>query len=323
MKSIVIYHSWTGNTKQIAEAIYSGMKEISDECDIARMQDVNVDDLPYYDLIGLGSFVQSFQEPAVVTEFINSMADLKGKYGFTFCTHGTCAGVFISKMVTSLREKGLTIAGWNDWYGSGFIPMMPKPYYTDGHPDEIDLKEAREFGREIMERSQRIARGETQLIPELPEQEEYDKLYGAPITPQEIPGMLEFMAQMPKLKPIYNAEKCNYPKCTICMDNCPTQSINLSESPQISYESCGPCLIWFCEQLCPTGAIEVDWGQIDNITELPASLFTKLIDSMKGYEKERRFRSLITQEEGSGMPLYERKEHPKLVIHDGVTRERS
>jgi flavodoxin len=38
MKSIVIYYSWTGNTKQIAEAIYSGMKELSEECDIARLQ---------------------------------------------------------------------------------------------------------------------------------------------------------------------------------------------------------------------------------------------------------------------------------------------
>jgi hypothetical protein len=27
-----------------------------------------------------------------------------------------------------LRRKGLTVTGWNDWYGSGFIPLMPKPF---------------------------------------------------------------------------------------------------------------------------------------------------------------------------------------------------
>jgi len=319
MKSIVIYHSWTGNTKQIAEAIHSGMKEISDECDIARLGEVDVGTLTNFELIGLGSFVQSFQEPAAVTDFINAMPSLEGKYAFTFCTHGTCAGSYITRVVTALREKDLTITGWNDWYGSGFMAFMPKPYYTDGHPDEIDLKEAKEFGKEIVKRSQRISKGEVQLIPELPEKEEYDKLYGVPIDL----GAGDLMAVMMKLKPVYNAEKCIYPKCTICMDNCPTHSINLSESPQISYETCGPCMIWFCEQLCPTGAIEVDWEPIDKMTEPIISLFNMLAEPMKENKELRHFRSLITEEEGSGRPLYQRKEHPKLVIRDGVVKERS
>ena len=252
MKSIVIYYTWTGNTKQITEAIHSGMKEISDECDIARLEEVDIRELRNYELIGLGSFVQSYQEPAVVTDFINAMPDLKGKYAFTFCTHGVCAGGYIAKVVAALRRKGLTVTGWNDWYGSGYIPLMPKPYYTDGHPDEADLKEAEEFGREIAQRSQRIARGETRLIPELPEKEEYDRLYGVPV---DI-GAVDLAAEMAKLKPVYHAEKCTYPKCKICMENCPTHSIDLTRSPQISYETCGPCIVWFCEQLCPTGAMD-------------------------------------------------------------------
>ena len=80
MKSIVIYYSWTGNTKQIAEAIQEGMKEISDECDIAPLREVDVGKLTNYDLIGLGSFVQSFQEPMIVTDFVNAMPDLISKY---------------------------------------------------------------------------------------------------------------------------------------------------------------------------------------------------------------------------------------------------
>ena len=103
MKSIVIYHSWTGNTKQIAEAIGSGMKEIFDECEIVPLGEMDVEKLTDYDLIGLGSFVQTFQEPAFVTDFINAMPDLNGRYGFTFCTHGTCAGSYISRTVEGLR----------------------------------------------------------------------------------------------------------------------------------------------------------------------------------------------------------------------------
>ena len=323
MKSIVIYYTWTGNTKQITEAIHSGMKEISDECDIARLEEVDIRELRNYELIGLGSFVQSYQEPAVVTDFINAMPDLKGKYAFTFCTHGVCAGGYIAKVIAALRRKGLTVTGWNDWYGSGFIPFVPKPYYTDGHPDEVDLKEAKDFGREIMERSQRISQGETQLIPELPEKEEYDKIYGVPPLPQDTPEVIgKLMAEMGKLKPRVNIEKCKYPKCSICMDNCPTHSIILSKTPQITYETCGPCLLWLCEQLCPTGAIEVDWEIMDNLEDSIKSYFNQLAEPMKEYKDLRRFRSLITKEEGSDKPLCKIKDYPKLVIHDGVVSKR-
>ena len=54
MKSIVIYYSQTGNTKKIAQAIHTGMSELSEQCDIARLQDIDTEDLTKYDLIGLG-----------------------------------------------------------------------------------------------------------------------------------------------------------------------------------------------------------------------------------------------------------------------------
>jgi flavodoxin len=57
MKSIVIYYSWTGNTKQIAEAIHTGMSKIFNNCEFARLEEVDVEKLMEYDLIGLGSFV--------------------------------------------------------------------------------------------------------------------------------------------------------------------------------------------------------------------------------------------------------------------------
>jgi flavodoxin/Pyruvate/2-oxoacid:ferredoxin oxidoreductase delta subunit len=317
MKGIVIYHSWTGNTKQIAEAIQSGIKEVFNDCEIIPMGKMDVEKLKNYDLIGLGSFVQTFQEPAPVTDFINAMPDLKGKYGFTFCTHGTCAGNYILRTVTGLRRKGLTVIGWNDWYGSGFIPLMPKPYYTDGHPDSIDLKEAKEFGKQIALRSEKIAGCETKLIPELPVKEEYEKLYGAVMDL----GSRDDMADMVKLKPVHNTDKCLYPKCTKCMDNCPTKSIDLTGSQKINYNTCGPCMVWLCEQLCPAGAMEVNWDIADNMMATMTSIFKRLAAPMEEYGELRRFRSLITEEEGSGTPLYKKQKRPKLIIRDGVIRE--
>jgi len=216
------------------------------------------------------------------------------------------------------------VAGWNDWYGSAYIPTLPKPYFTDGHPDEIDIKEAEDFGKELVERTQRIAAGEKRLIPRLPGKEKYDKLYGTP------PGRL---MQSPtrdtersqedrlRLKPRLNAAKCRYPRCTICMDNCPTQSINLSGSPQINHQTCGPCALMHCEQLCPTGAIEVDWSIVDRTAEHTREFYSRLAEGLKKYKDLRGFRPLVPEgEEGKGEPLYKLHQPPRFVMREGVMK---
>ncbi len=323
MKSIVIYYSQTGNTKQIAEAIHSGMSQLAGKCDIAPLREVATRELLNYDLIGLGSPVIDFQEPAIITDFINDLPSLKGRYSFSFCTHGTCPGKYIARTVRALRRKDLTVTGWNDWYGSVFIPYIPKPYYTDGHPDEIDLKEAEDFGREIMERSWRISKGESRFIPKLPRKEKYDRLYGVSPVLKDFPGYERLTQEdWERLKPRLNVEKCRYPKCTICMDNCPTHSINPSQSPPISHQTCEPCQLWFCEQLCPVGAIEVDWEPFAKREKFHKLLFSRLAEPIKEFKDLRRFRSLVSTEKGSDKPLYKIDKHPRLIIRDGVARLR-
>ena len=327
MKSIVIYYSQTGNTKKIAEAIHSGMSQLAEKCDIAPLGEVATKELRHYDLIGLGSPVPL---PTIITNFINNMPSLKDRYGFTFCTHGTHPGDYIARMVAALRRKGLIVTGWNDWFGSAFIPILPKPYYTDGHPDEIDLKEAKNFGREIVARTRRISKGEVRVIPRLPRKGKYERLYGIPpqVVPEEIRKALEEdirkgYEEIGKCKPKLNVEKCKYPKCTICMDNCPTHSINLSASPPISYQTCRPCLLWFCEQLCPTGAIEVDWETMDKLEDMLKSIFSLLAEPLRTFKDLRRFRSLVPFEEvGRDKPLYKIRRHPRLIIRDGVAQLR-
>ncbi len=322
MKSIVIYYSQTGNTKAIAEAIYQGLKQIDKDSRIAPLKDVDTLELLNYDLIGIGSPVFGFQEPPVIANFINSWPSLKGKYGFSFCTHGTLAGAYIARTVAALRKKGLTVAGWNDWYGSAFIPTIPKPYFTDGHPDAIDLQDAKDFGREMAERSRKIAAGEKRLIPRLPGKEQYDKRYGA-LSESELQDPTKdsemSRADRDQLKPSLNTAKCKYPKCTICMDNCPTHSINLSGSPQINHQTCGPCALMHCEQLCPTGAIEIDWSIVDKSADYTKTFYSHLAEGLKKYKDLRRFRPLVSdEEECTGEPLYKIKQHPRFVMRDGV-----
>lgn len=300
MKSIVIYYSQTGNTKKIAQAIHTGMSELSEQCDIARLQDVDTEDLTKYDLIGLGAPVWHRREPVHVMNFIEyTMDSVEGKHGFAFCTHGLLPGRFLARVVPLMTQRGLIVVGWNNWYCSVTLPDKPKPYFTDGHPDEIDLNEAKNFGREMAQRSMKIYAGEEQLIPALPKGREYDELYPGRgsswqlskgkrqeitenMEPLEMLGLRSFGFK-------FNKEKCLYPKCTLCIDNCPTHSINMSASPPIIRKRCDRC--WYCEQICPRGAIEVDWESIARlINKYVVQDFTKISEEA---EAKGRFRRLV------------------------------
>jgi ferredoxin len=315
MKSIVVYYSQTGNTREIARAVRAGLGGSAGECDIARLRDVTNEDLLRYDLIGLGSPVWHRREPANVLGFIEySMKGLEGKHAFTFCTHGLYPGHFIGRVVAALSLEGLTVIGWKNWYASCWVPEHPKPYFTDGHPDAIDLAEAEEFGREMGERSRRVAAGETGLIPALPTGRRYHELYPGPGSTDR-PGRRDNRKGGPELIDLrsfpfrVNKEKCLYPKCTLCIDNCPTGSINLAASPPIFRANCERC--WYCEQICPRGAIEVDWKPVaDFVEEHIADAWEKLT---KESAARGLFRRLVPPEDvGRKTYWYAVKKPPRL-----------
>jgi formate hydrogenlyase subunit 6/NADH:ubiquinone oxidoreductase subunit I len=107
------------------------------------------------------------------------------------------------------------------------------------------------------------------------------------------------------------------------MDNYPAHSINLSKTPQISLQACGPCIIWFCEQPCPTGAIEVDREIMDKLEDLIKSRYRQLAKSMKEFKDIRSFRNYAPPaEENQAKPLYKIKKHPRLIMCDGMVKVR-
>jgi NAD-dependent dihydropyrimidine dehydrogenase PreA subunit/flavodoxin len=308
MKSIIIYYSQSGNTKKIAQAIHAGMRQVTEVCDITPLKAIKAQDLSGYDLIGLGGPVWRRREPANIQAFIESMAPSKGKHGFAFSTHGTLPGEFMKNVLPALTRKGITVIGFNDWYGSVFHPYLPKPYFTDGHPDEIDLKEAEDFGREMGEHSQRIFRGETQLIPKLPEGKEWEKIYWEPPPLKRDPGLIKARIRTQKQMKI-NEEKCT--RCGLCEENCPTNSIDFSVSPPVIKDDCTLC--WFCEQICPVGAIEVDWEPIAKIHDL--YIENPLAKSLEVAEAQGRFRRLVPLEKiGWNTHWYKVSGHPRLKV---------
>ncbi len=260
MKGIVVYYSATGSTRKIAKAIHRGMKEVM-EGDIAPINQVDPKDMAQYDLIGIGGPIWYYRETANLRLFAYKMPNLEGKLCFLFCSHGSSPSGFMFSLGWALKKKGLKIIGYNDWYGSVFqVLHMPKPYFTDGHPDEIDLKEAEAFGREMASLAGKIASGKAK-VPKMPTGPKADSLwrpvnFGDPPLEEEPGGDRLKPPPMHQPERSINMEKCTYPQCTLCLDNCIVHAIDFSVNSPVFKKSCINCS--FCDKLCPVGAIEVD-----------------------------------------------------------------
>ena len=310
MRCVIIYFSQTGNTEKLAKAILKGMERAGGNCELVKIKDANPCRLAKYDLIGIGSPVFELVEPLNVTNFINNMRFVGGKHVFVFSSHGTVPEYFFPSIVPKLKKRGVIVIGTRDWYSDCTLPPMPEPYPTAGHPDDIDIKEAEGFGKEMVERSLKISGGEKSLIPPDPP---------APPTPVNLEehGFTDFQITYKALFK-YRQEKCLYPKCSLCMDNCPLGGIDLSVNPRVV---CNPCLMCtFCSRICPTGAMDLeDWvKEVGKVNE--QVMRTALLPVVAKAEAEGRFRRLVPEDKiGFSTPIYKvHKKHPQWIIGKGL-----
>lgn len=243
MRCAVVYFSQTGNTETMARAIARGVEAAGAECDVLRLMDTDPAGMGVYDLVGIGSMVIG-AEPANVSAFIEGLQGVDGKHCFVFYTHGAMPFFYLPSVWPKLMGRGLTVVGAKSWYASAWMSHCPKPYFTDGHPDGIDIEEGVAYGREMVETSLALSAGESRPLPEPP------PLHEIPFPPFTPP---EFVGVFPQ-KVRYHQELCRYPKCTLCIDNCPVRGIDLAASPPKVADPCLDCE--FCTKVCPTGAIE-------------------------------------------------------------------
>jgi len=316
LRAVVIYTSQTGNTEKIAYAIRRGIEQILGKCDIFNMKEINPRRLYEYDLIGIGSPVHHSREPAWVTIFIRNMRFVGGKHCFVFCTHGTLPSNFFASILPKLKEKGLTVVGWADWYGGGNHAQYPGPWYTEGHPDEIDLREAEAFGREMVIRSAKISKGETDLIPkEFPQMIDYGEL-----SPENVFKGWPHPRDYAK----FEREKCLYPACRLCMEHCPMDGIDVTVDPPVLHRPCTYCG-GLCEAICPTGAINWDeWRKASEEwrkrnPDVEGHIEKLGLPALREAERQGKFRRYISEEEVKSyvVPPDYYKKHPRFIIGVG------
>ena len=294
MKTLIICFSQTGNTQKVAERIREGIAGVAGQCELVELGEVDTGSLADYDLVGIGCPTFYYQEPFNVREFIENLPELGGKHWFVFCSHGSVIGNTFPSMAERLRKKGIVVIGYHDSYADGTLPFYPYPTLTTGHPDSIDLDEARAFGKEIAGRCRRIAEGDASLVP-------------GPVTVPEDWAetaqtlTAEFLDQMmPKLS--IDMDKCTY--CHACEDSCPANGIDVEADPPRIQQPCVYC--YYCVKICPALAIEADW---DMLVSMAPENYARYREALDNAAAKGEFRWLIDPDSMNFEdPLYKQRE---------------
>jgi flavodoxin len=158
---LVTYLSKTGNTKKVAEAIYSALKE---DKKIKPLHAVTEEEIQDADLIFIGFPVYSHTVPYKAEVFIKKIS--AGKKVALFSTHGSISGTRLSR---EALEYAVTLAGNLKVLGTfscrGQVSMealdilLKSPEHTawaemapsaKTHPDKSELEDASAFTRWIL-----------------------------------------------------------------------------------------------------------------------------------------------------------------------------
>jgi flavodoxin len=160
-KTLVVYFSRTGNTKLIAESIYSALKG---EKEIYSLGEFKNEDLEGYGLVFAGFPVHSHSIPFAVEEFMKKIP--QGKKVALFSTHGSLTG---GKLSREALEYAATLATKAKILGTFSCRGKVSPQALEvleksvehkawaemavsaaTHPDKSDLEDATAFADWVM-----------------------------------------------------------------------------------------------------------------------------------------------------------------------------
>lgn len=328
MKCAIVYLSMTGNTEMIARGIASGIRAAAGSCELIRYRDASPYELGGYDLIGFGMPVMGYSVPAEFKKFFKCIRYIGGKHGFAFATHGTHGEYFPGQAYDMLTEKQMTVLGVRRWYANSYIPGHPHPYFTAGHPDKIDVEEAKQWGRELVNISLRASSGDSGAIPPPPTPPELsiEEMLGNLHRVEDERSGGTFGSNTPHVQSPsekYNRETCNYPRCSICADNCPTHGIDLSVDPPVMGDPCFHCMI--CAKLCPTGSLSPEFFYTTPGEKTVKYVPEFYLEQLEDDETSGFFRRKVALDEiGWTTPYYmEYDRHPWFVPGKGPNGPRS
>lgn len=144
---LVAFYSRTGNTQAMAEAVAEGAAEVDGvSVDLRPCSEFDVDELPAYDGIILGSPVYygtlAAEMKKLIDDSVKFHGKLSGKVGGAFATAGVLGGgveTTVTDILHCLLVHGMVVQG--EARGAHYGPTVI------GKPDDKGLKTCRDYGK--------------------------------------------------------------------------------------------------------------------------------------------------------------------------------
>jgi hypothetical protein len=153
MKPLIVYHSETGNTLDVAEAMAAAI-----QADLKAVEDLKTADIEGRTLIGLGSGIYTFQHVLPVRKLASSLP--AGCQVFIFSTSGMAGRLPASarrithwRLRRALRSRKLTLLG--EWDCPGQVKGGIFGWFGlyRGRPSDADLASAAQFAQQMAEKA--------------------------------------------------------------------------------------------------------------------------------------------------------------------------
>lgn len=146
MKTLIIYASiHHGNTEKIGKAMVKTLN-----AEIINVNDVNINNLQNYDLIGFGSGIYGGKFHKNMLDLIEKLPSVDNKRTFIFSTSSMEKKRYNNSIEEKLIEKGFEVIGSFTCKGyDTFGPFKLVGGIGKGRPNEEDIKKAVDFAKGI------------------------------------------------------------------------------------------------------------------------------------------------------------------------------
>jgi NAD(P)H dehydrogenase (quinone) len=155
-KGIVVYHSRSGNTKEMAETIAAAMSAAGLDTECRPVEKVQSDDLVGYDAIVLGSPCYYGQMAAPMKQLIDDLVSrhgqLNGKVGAAFASSANVGGgseTTAMGIIQAMLIAGMIVQG--DPQGAHYGPL------SVGRPDEKAKQQCERRGQRVADLTKRLS----------------------------------------------------------------------------------------------------------------------------------------------------------------------
>lgn len=147
MKNLIVYESiHHGNTEKIVKVMVEYLN-----ADLIKADDVNVNALNDYDLIGFGSGIYYGKLHKNILDLIGKLPTLSNKKTFVFSTSGQGKTEYNNLVEQKLKEKGFEVVG--SFACKGYDTFGPFKLFggiAKGRPNNKDFQNAKEFTQKLM-----------------------------------------------------------------------------------------------------------------------------------------------------------------------------